>query len=81
MFGATGDYVEKGAVASVGFDYYQVGVQTADYIAAILGGKTPDELPARVATGTDVFINPAAAKKLGITLPDSLTQNPSRIIE
>ena len=81
VFGATGDYVEKGAVASVGFDYYQVGVQTADYIAAILGGKTPDELPARVATGTDVFINPAAAKKLGITLPDSLTQNPSRIIE
>ena len=76
VFGATGDYVEKGAVASVGFDYYQVGVQTADYIAAILGGKTPDELPARVATGTDVFINPAAAKKLGITLPDSLIAKP-----
>ncbi|MGI9338729.1 MAG: ABC transporter substrate-binding protein [Gammaproteobacteria bacterium] len=81
VFGATADYVEKGAVASVGFDYYQVGLQTAEYVAAILGGKTPAQLPAKVAKGTDIVINPAAAKKLGITLPAELTANPSRIVQ
>lgn len=81
VFGATADYVDKGAVASVGFDYYQVGVQTAEYVAAILGGKTPAQLPAKVAKGTDIVINPAAAKKLGITLPAELTANPSRVVE
>ena len=70
-----------GAVAAVGFDYYQVGVQTAEYIVAILGGKKPSELPARVAEGTDIVINPAVAKKLGITLPKVLTENPSRIVK
>lgn len=81
VFGATADYVDKGAVASVGFDYYQVGVQTAKYVAAILGGIAPAQLPAKVAKGTDIVINPAAATKLGITLPAELTTNPSRIVE
>ena len=81
VFGATSDYVDKGAVASVGFDYYQVGVQTAEYVAAILDGKKPSQLPARVAEGTDIVINPGAAKKLNVSLPSSLTQNPSRVVE
>ena len=81
VFGATADYVDKGAVASVGFDYYQVGVHTAEYVAAILDGKKPSDLPARVPDGTKVVINPGAAKKLGVRLPSSLTQNPSRVVE
>lgn len=41
VFGAATSYVERGAIASLGFDYYQIGVQTADYVAAILEGKEP----------------------------------------
>ena len=80
VFGATSDYVEKGAVASVGFDYYQVGYQTAAYVAAILRGKPIAELPARVAEGTDIYINPAAARKNGVTLPPSLADNPTKVV-
>lgn len=39
VFGGATSYVEKGAIAGLGFDYYQVGVQTADYVAAILDGQ------------------------------------------
>lgn len=44
VFGAATSYVERGAIASLGFDYYQIGVQTADYVAAILEGKEPVRL-------------------------------------
>ncbi|MFA0464537.1 ABC transporter substrate-binding protein, partial [Vibrio sp. 10N.261.45.F1] len=41
--GAT-SYVGKGAIAGLGLDYYDVGVQTADYVAAILDGQKPGKL-------------------------------------
>ncbi|UUM31394.1 ABC transporter substrate-binding protein [Vibrio japonicus] len=71
MAGAT-SYVEKGAIAGLGFDYYQVGVQTADYVAAILEGSEPGKLDVKVAKGSDLVVNKAAAEKLGITIPDSV---------
>lgn len=81
VFGATADYVDKGAVASVGFDYYQVGYQTADYVVKILRGAAPSSLPARVAEGTDIVINPGAAQKLGVKLPASLVAKATRTVK
>ena len=81
VFAGATSYVEEGAVAAVGFDYYQIGYQTADYVVKILNGAAPASLPARVAKGTDVFINKGAAKRLGVTLPPSLTANPVKVFE
>lgn len=81
VFGAETSFVDAGAVAAVGFDYYQIGYQTAAYVVAILNGKKIADLPARVATGTDIVINKGAAAKLGIKLPASLTSNPTRVVE
>ncbi|WP_071197583.1 ABC transporter substrate-binding protein, partial [Vibrio cholerae] len=67
VFGAATSYVERGAIASLGFDYYQIGVQTADYVAAILEGKEPGSLDVQVAKGSDLVINKTAAEQLGIT--------------
>ncbi|MGF1749432.1 MULTISPECIES: ABC transporter substrate-binding protein [Vibrio] len=72
VFGAATSYVERGAVASLGFDYYQIGVQTADYVAQILDGKAPGELDVKVAKGSDLVINATAAKKLGLTIPKTV---------
>ena len=80
VFGGATSYVEEGAVAAVGFNYYQIGFQTAEYVVKILDGAAPGDLPARVAIGTDIVINPAAAGRLGITLPDSLTANPTSVV-
>ncbi|ELA8126600.1 ABC transporter substrate-binding protein [Vibrio parahaemolyticus] len=74
VFGGATSYVEKGAIAGLGFDYYQVGVQTADYVAAILDGQEPGKLDVKVATGSDLVINESAASKLGIQLPSSVVQ-------
>ncbi|ENM5904224.1 ABC transporter substrate-binding protein [Vibrio mimicus] len=72
VFGAATSYVDRGAIASLGFDYYQIGVQTADYVAAILEGKDPGTLDVQVAKGSDLVINKTAADKLGIRIPDAV---------
>ncbi|ENM5833543.1 ABC transporter substrate-binding protein [Vibrio metoecus] len=72
VFGAATSYVDRGAIASLGFDYYQIGVQTADYVAAILEGKAPGTLDVQVAKGSDLVINKTAADKLGISIPDAV---------
>ncbi|ENM3887693.1 ABC transporter substrate-binding protein [Vibrio cholerae] len=72
VFGAATSYVERGAIASLGFDYYQIGVQTADYVAAILEGKESGSLDVQVAKGSDLVINKTAAEQLGITIPEAV---------
>ncbi|EGR4360339.1 TPA: ABC transporter substrate-binding protein [Vibrio cholerae] len=72
VFGAATSYVERGAIASLGFDYYQIGVQTADYVAAVLEGKEPGSLDVQVAKGSDLVINKTAAEQLGITIPEAV---------
>ncbi|HAS6078082.1 TPA: ABC transporter substrate-binding protein [Vibrio vulnificus] len=72
VFGGATSYVEKGAIAGLGFDYYQVGVQTADYVVAILEGQEPGKLDVKVATGSDLVVNQGTADKLGITIPASV---------
>ncbi|MGB2079461.1 MAG: ABC transporter substrate-binding protein, partial [Vibrio sp.] len=72
VFAASTTYIESGAVIGLGADYYQVGVQTADYVAAVLEGKKPSELPVQVAKASDLVVNPQAAQQLGIEIPQSI---------
>jgi len=79
VFGAATSYVERGAIASLGFDYYQIGVQTADYVASILEGKEPGSLDVKVAKGSDLVINKTAATKLGLNIPDSVMERATSV--
>jgi putative ABC transport system substrate-binding protein len=79
VFAATTTYVDAGSIAALGFDYYQIGVQTADYVADILAGKKPGDIPVRVAKGSDLVINKTAAEKLGITIPQSVLDRATEI--
>ncbi|MGF1702719.1 ABC transporter substrate-binding protein [Photobacterium makurazakiensis] len=79
IVGASTTYIESGALAALGFDYYQVGVQTADYVAALLEGKKVAELPVTVAKGSDLALNQQAANKLGITFPSSMIERATSI--
>jgi putative ABC transport system substrate-binding protein len=69
--GAT-SYVGKGAIAGLGLDYYEVGVQTADYVAAILNGQKPGKLNVKTAQSSQLVVNLDAARVLGLTLPKSV---------
>ncbi|PSU32344.1 ABC transporter substrate-binding protein [Photobacterium lutimaris] len=81
IVGASTTYIENGALAALGFDYYQVGVQTADYVDALLKGKKISELPVKVAKGSDLALNQKAADKLGITFPAAVLERATSIEE
>ncbi|RBW66461.1 ABC transporter substrate-binding protein [Vibrionales bacterium C3R12] len=81
VFGAATSYVERGAVASLGFDYYQIGVQTSDYVVAILEGQDPGSLDVKVAKGSDLVINAGAAKKLGMVIPNSVLDRATKVLK
>ncbi|MDO6500097.1 ABC transporter substrate-binding protein [Photobacterium sanguinicancri] len=79
IIGASTTYVENGVLAALGFDYYQVGMQTADYVDALLKGQKVSSLPVKVAKGSDLALNKVAAQKLGITLPESVLKRATSI--
>ena len=79
VVGGSTSFVENGAVASLGFDYYQVGVQTADYVDAVLKGQKPADMAVKFAKGSDLFLNLKAAEKLGISISDEMLKRASNI--
>ncbi|MBF9000824.1 ABC transporter substrate-binding protein [Vibrio nitrifigilis] len=80
VFGAATSYVKRGAIASLGFDYYQIGLQTADYVVDILNGKKPGDIDVKVATGSDLVINKTAADKLGFKIPQSVLDRATKTL-
>ena len=81
VFSGDTDSVERGAVATVGFDYYQIGRQTGDIVLRILNGEDPGSIPVTIASGSDLFVNPAAAEAMGIEIPQAVMDRATTIVE
>lgn len=75
------DSVNRGAIAAVGFDYYQVGRQTGVIVSRILKGESPQNIPVEGISTMDLVINPAAAERMGVTLPASLIAEAKKVIQ
>ena len=81
LFTADTDSVKRGALAAVGFNYFDVGVQTGELVVKILKGEKPGDLPVVFATGTNLVINPGAAEKMGVTLPDAVLKRATETVK
>ncbi|WP_196242260.1 ABC transporter substrate-binding protein [Azospirillum oleiclasticum] len=75
VFSGDTDSVARGTVASIGFNYFEVGRQTGQIVARVLKGEKPGDIPVTTARGTDLVVNPAAAQAMGVTLPADLVQS------
>lgn len=65
-----GGMVRAGGTATLGVDYYKLGVQTGEMAADILSGKAkPAEMPIQAQKDFTVLVNETAAKNIGLTLP------------
>lgn len=70
VFCGEGSMIKAGGIATVGIDYYKLGVQTGAMAARILSGKEkPAAMPIESQKDMQTIVNEAAAKKLGITIP------------
>ncbi|MFD1432798.1 ABC transporter substrate-binding protein [Lacticaseibacillus yichunensis] len=67
---AASTMVEDGGVASIGIDYYKLGVQTAKMAVKILQGKKVQDLPVESPAQTSVIKNKTMMKAFGLTEAD-----------
>ena len=81
LFTADTDSVARGAIAALGFNYYDVGKQTGDIVVRVLKGEAVGDIPATVAKGTDLVVNKTAAAKMGVTLPEAVVARATKVIE
>jgi putative ABC transport system substrate-binding protein len=72
VFAGDPDAVARGAIAALGFNYYDVGRQTGKMVVRVLEGESPGDMPVEGIKTTQLYVNPEAAKTMGITLPDSV---------
>ena len=59
--------LKKGALAALGFDYYQHGQQTAPIVIKILEGTKPTDIPVEFAKNVQVAVNLDTAKEIGMS--------------
>lgn len=69
--------VESGGFATIGIDYHDLGVVTADMANQILKGeKKASEIPVKVFdTNLNIYINKKTAQAIGVEIPDDVASN------
>lgn len=75
------DSVPRGVMAAVGFNYYDVGRQTGKIVVRILNGENPGDIPVEGVQTTELYVNPAAAEKMGVTIPEAVIARAKEVVE
>ena len=73
--------MELGGLISYGTNLPELSRQTALYVAQILKGAKPAELPVQQPTKFELVINLKAAKGLGLTISQDLLLTADEVIE
>ncbi len=72
---------KNGGLATVGMDFYKLGVQTADMAVRLFNGEDISTMPIELPQVKEICINLDMAKNLGITIPQDIIDNAAIIIE
>ena len=81
VFAADTATVERGAVAALGFNYYNHGRQTGAMVARVLEGAGTADMPVETMEELDLYVNPEAAERIGVTLPEDLIQEAVKVVK
>ncbi|MDR1436474.1 MAG: ABC transporter substrate-binding protein [Puniceicoccales bacterium] len=69
------ELVRRGAAASLGVSYYDLGRQAGAMVVRTIEGRSPGDIPPAVSNCTKLFINRKAARLQGLALPDDLVRS------
>ena len=72
IIGAEEAVVEKGGLASIGIDYYELGKEAGYKAAEVLDGKKPSDVEISTLSNMSYTINTDVAKKLNISIPSDI---------
>lgn len=75
------DSVVRGALASLGINYYKLGLQTGEIVYKIIHGANPATTPVETLKDLELYINLKAADKMGVKVPESLIKKATKVIK
>jgi putative ABC transport system substrate-binding protein len=81
LIGSNTDTVERGAIAALGVNYYDLGRQTGKTVVRILKGEKPAAIASQTSDKLELFVNTAAAAKQGVTLSPELIKTAKTVIK
>jgi len=79
LFAADVDSVRRGAIAAMGFDYYQHGRQTGAMARRILGGARIADNPVETQQSLQLHVNPEAAGRMGVSVPEDIAARADKV--
>ncbi len=79
VFGGDTEAVNKGAIAGLSLNYDDVGRQTGDMVIQVLKGSRPGDLPVKFVEVMRLSVNPASAKQMGVTIPETLIKRADEV--
>ena len=74
------DSVKRGAIAALGVNYHDLGLQTGRIVVRILEGEKPGDIKPQTSENIQLFVNLAAAEKQGVTLSAELIDSATEVI-
>ncbi len=75
------DSVSRGAIAALGFNYYDIGRQTGKMVLRVLKGEAPGSIPVEGVEITELYVNPGMAQKMGVTIPETLVAKAKEVVQ
>jgi len=64
--------IKRGGIASLGFDYYDIGYQTGEMAVRILRGTPASDIPVQLGKVFSYSVNTKAAERYGVTIPQAI---------
>jgi putative ABC transport system substrate-binding protein len=81
VFAGDTDSVKRGAIAAIGFNYYDVGRQTGQIVARVLKGEKPGDIAVQGVEITELYVNPGAAAQMGVELSSDLVGKAKEVVK
>ena len=75
------DSVKRGAIAALGINYKDLGRQTGIIVARILKGEKPGDIASETSKTLELYVNPGAAQKQGVTLKDDFVKSAKEVVK